>query len=338
MKDFQKNINNCYVFDYNDINDRNRINDLNIFYQKRDENNHRNRITNNLIFTRNKHINHEFKNNNTNNYYNYSPLLINKNNSRNQRNSFFPLISFERNQKNTDIMPKIINTNYETTNTFKNNPHKKITNSRSSIQILKTPILNIMNSNNYREKPIGGGRTDITNDEIFDKYNNRDYLEYIKKNREYQLENKKLMEANSLKKQHDLYDRKYLENIKIKEENDNLKQLIIMEKMLQKQRQNNYKNLLDEQIRNTVNNKLINENLDYQDVLIDKNNFNNKKEIISGRNFLNKNDYVEINPFNGRKYYIGESNLKNNTILNPKIQFRTNKYMFPSIRNNSSCY
>ena len=340
MNNYQTNSNNYYVFDSSNINDKNRINDINIFYQKRNENSYRNKILNNSILTRNNQLNHVFKSNNINNYY--TPFINKKNNRKNIRNLFFPLKAFDVYQKNSVIIPKIPNkyceiTNSENFNNDNNYSDKKLINSKSSIQIVKRPLINMVYSNHYRDKLLGGGRTDITNDEIFDKFNNRDYMEYCKKNREYQLENKKIIEEHSLKKQHDSYDRKIIENIRTKKESENLKQMAIMEKKLQKERQNNYKKLLDEQIRNTVNNKLINENLNYQDVFNDNQNYN-KREIIPVRNFLNKNNYVEINPFNQRKYDIGESNLTNNTILNPRIQFMTNKYMFPLIRSKSYCY
>ena len=52
------------------------------------------------------------------------------------------------------------------------------------------------------------------------------------------------------------------------------------------------------------------------------------------REFLNKNDYVDVNPYNSKGNYLGESNLQNNTILNPRIQFKINRYIFPKITNN----
>ena len=51
--------------------------------------------------------------------------------------------------------------------------------------------------------------------------------------------------------------------------------------------------------------------------------------------FLNKNDYVDVNPFNNRETTLGQSNLEYNTILNPRIQFKVNKYIFPKIVNSN---
>ena len=98
-----------------------------------------------------------------------------------------------------------------------------------------------------------------------------------------------------------------------------------------------YKNLLDEQVKNNINNKLLNENLTFKDV-VQNQYYLLKKNNIYDRNFLNKNRFVEINPYNHRNYYLGNSSLKNNTITNPKVQYRYNRYIFPQISSNNNIY
>ena len=50
--------------------------------------------------------------------------------------------------------------------------------------------------------------------------------------------------------------------------------------------------------------------------------------------YLNRNDYFDVNPFNNKSVTLGKSNLKYDTIMKPKIQFKINKYIFPEIGNN----
>ena len=105
--------------------------------------------------------------------------------------------------------------------------------------------------------------------------------------------------------------------------------LNLQNKLNIKYSQMEYKNLLDEQNKNNINNKLINENLTLGDI-IQNQLFLSKKNNMSNRNFLNKNRFVEINPYNHRNYSIGDTSLKHNTIINPQIQYNFNKYIFPS--------
>ena len=90
-----------------------------------------------------------------------------------------------------------------------------------------------------------------------------------------------------------------------------------------------YKNILDEQVKNNINDKLMNENLTYDDILQNKNEIYKKHNNMTDRKFLNKNNFVDVNPFNRRNYFLGNSFLKNDTILNPQISFNNNKYIFP---------
>ena len=46
-------------------------------------------------------------------------------------------------------------------------------------------------------------------------------------------------------------------------------------------------------------------------------------------NLINKSKFVEVNPYNPKKYDLGETDLNNNTILNPPFNYRFNKYIVP---------
>ena len=46
-------------------------------------------------------------------------------------------------------------------------------------------------------------------------------------------------------------------------------------------------------------------------------------------NLINKSKFVEVNPYNPKKYDLGETILQNNTILNPAFNYRYNRYIVP---------
>ena len=130
-----------------------------------------------------------------------------------------------------------------------------------------------------------------------------------------------------------------LQNSKIKEQNEmKLKNIYFnnlnTQKLLNLQNSKmKYKNMLDEQVKNNINNKLLNENLTYKDI-IQSQIYLIKNKNISDRAFLNKNNFVEINPYNHRNYSLGDSSLKNNVIINPQTRYKYNKYIFPKIPSN----
>ena len=59
--------------------------------------------------------------------------------------------------------------------------------------------------------------------------------------------------------------------------------------------------------------------------------FRNKNLYTSAPNFslIKKSNYVEVNPYNAKKYDLGNTNLRYNTILNPMFNYNYNKYLFP---------
>ena len=216
--------------------------------------------------------------------------------------------------------------------------------SQSEINILSNNTNNSNNNDylipyNYNRNQYVGTvkeRTDITNNELFDKYkigNNKEYMDYKDKYKEIFLINKFMVEH---KNQENKIKNNYIilsERNKYKKENDDYNKLIMQDKIFDKEKKINYRKMLDNQVKHIIESKLSNENLSYKD-FIKNNAYDRQKMKTPIREFLNKNDYVDVNPYNNRGNYLGESNLQNNTILNPRIQFKLNKYIFPTITDN----
>ena len=181
----------------------------------------------------------------------------------------------------------------------------------------------------------GRKRTDITNNEIWDKYqpgNNQDYIDYIYKNKEVDLFNKRFLEnKNNIKilEKNQIIDK---ERNLMKEKNEYFKRVMIKDALYNKKKIKYYKNELDNQMEHFLENKLLNENMEYNQFLKNK-DYNRLKTPIM--KYLNQNDFFDVNPYSHRSLNLGKSNLKYDTLLNPKIQFKTNKYIFPEIVNNN---
>ena len=184
----------------------------------------------------------------------------------------------------------------------------------------------------------GKKRTDITNKEIWDKIQpptNQDYIDYIYKHKEVDLFNKRLIERKNKLIMSERNKLIMKERKVLKEGDDFFKRAKLKEALYNKNKIKYYKNQLDYQMKHFLENKLHNENLKYSQFLKNK-DYNRLKSPIM--KYLNQNDYFDVNPFNNRSINLGKSNLKYDTILNPKIQFKTNKYLFPEIANNLSNY
>ncbi len=208
----------------------------------------------------------------------------------------------------------------------------------NSINLYNQNILKLKGNNNYNNmKRVYGIKktiSDITNDEIFDKnQKNQEYKDYISMNKNYDEYNEKLMEQKNILKENNINQNMLLEEQKNKESEKYYKQLDYDEKLFEKEKKMCYKKLLDEQIDNEI---MRLKNNQYKEIYpykyIPFNNQNNIPSYI----LLNRKKSIDINPYNLRKYDIGNTNLKYNTILNPKIQFKFNKYIFPKIKKNAS--
>ena len=210
----------------------------------------------------------------------------------------------------------------------------------SQIDINKNNNINNINNNNninnitnyyidYTTKTLGKRRTDITDNNFIQIYTNkRNFADYYNKNVEIQNENKKITEEKNNKKKNNINSLRMKEQKEIKMENNYFNSLATQNLLGEKKSKLIYKNFLDEQVKNNINDKLLNENLTYND-LIQNRNYSFKRDYMSERKFLNKNNFVEVNPYSRRNYYLGNSFLTNDVITNPQIVFKHNKYIFP---------
>ncbi len=239
---------------------------------------------------------------------------------------------------------KILDPQYKRTYIKENDNSTQSTNrmyrSQSTSSIINnTPLVFNRDKNDpygrYRfMKNSGKSTTDITNNKVFDKYDadKNGLLDLIKKNKEYQEENKRIIDDKIRQKESDNYNSILKEQRQIREENNYFNKIDIEDKIKQRKLKQDYKNILDEQIKTNGNSKLLNENLSYNDVIQSQFFMVKKGANIPDRKFLNKNEFVEVNPFNHRNYSLGESNLDSNTILHPGLHYQINRYLFPKIR------
>ena len=153
----------------------------------------------------------------------------------------------------------------------------------------------------------GKKRTDITNKEIWDKFQaptNQDYLDYIYKNKEVDLFNKRLIECKNKKIISERNKIILRERNVIKEGNEFFKRVKLKEDLYNKNKIKYYKNQLDNQMKHFLENKLFKENLKYSQFLKNK-DYNGLKTPIM--KFLNKNDYFDVNPYNNKSIELGKS-------------------------------
>ena len=301
----------------------------------------------------------EIKNSNNSNY---SSIFSKKDQFKIEKDrfqKFFLNKSSLSNYKNKQIHQPLYNSFRKTNNKFDFNHNNKynIENEEKTNNEKNNLILSqndIYNNQNYKhmnildkftlfpkyhyiyDKNNGKRRTDITNNEIVDKVlpeTNKDYIDYIYKNREIDLFNKRMLaRKNNLK----LSERNKIilkERNLMKEKENYFKRVCLKDALYNKNKIKYYKSELDHQMDHFLENKLNNENLPYSQFLKNK-DYNRLKTPIM--KYLNQNDYFDVNPFNNKSLNLGKSNLKYDTLLNPKIQFKTNKYLFPEIVNKNN--
>ena len=349
-------------------NDNKRIYDLDIFYQKKYSNNNRNNFNNNNYITLKPNFNINIDNFNSRNYASdnenkkFDSILSNDIEAENNIGKYKEKILNRS---------KIVEENYKRFNEYQNNRYNKINYKYNDSLIKKTPEpkMNYLDNNNNKlggrlyksvstgnifqnnfylsdfenknkynnilnKEYMGKKRTDITNNELINMRENNGFYDYCQKNLEVLLNNKKMVEDKEKKEKINKYNSREQEKNEIEIKNQYFNNLNMQNKLNIKQSKIKYKNLLDEQIKNNINNKLLNENLTFRDVV--QNQFYlSKKNNIPDINFLNKNRFVEINPYNHRNYSLGETTLKNNIIINPQKQYKNNKYIFPQNTENN---
>ena len=122
-----------------------------------------------------------------------------------------------------------------------------------------------------------------------------------------------------------------LEELKRIEEREKIYNYEKQEKTYEDERKKEYKEYLDRQVQEQFPIKLWKENYSQNNFVENNNFFRNKNLYSSAPNFslIKKSNYVEVNPYNAKKYDLGNTNLRYNTILNPMFNYNYNKYLFP---------
>ena len=183
--------------------------------------------------------------------------------------------------------------------------------------------------NNYYSRFFDKRRTDITDNTIIQIKNNKQgFKDYHNKIVEVQNENIKISEEKKNLKEKNLFKSRLKEMKNIKIENNYFNNLATQDLIEKQNSKLKYKSLLDEQVKNYLNDKLMNESLTFRDLVQNKINIPQKNKV-NNRQFLNLNKFVEINPYKHRNYYLGKSFLTKDTINNPQSLFKINKYFFP---------
>ena len=178
----------------------------------------------------------------------------------------------------------------------------------------------------------GGKRegTDITNNAYFDHYYNDTYGSYKEINKQYEDYNKSLVAQNEKFKEEMLIRRKHQEEIR-RLERERLAKLQQLQKMYDEDLKRQYRQYLDQQVVQQLPRKLMDEGYTKEALTENTNMFQNEYLYVNAPdyNLINKSKFVEVNPYNPKKYDLGETELNNNTILNPAFNYRFNKYIVP---------
>ena len=183
---------------------------------------------------------------------------------------------------------------------------------------------NYLNNNNYN----------TTNKDIKDYVKN--YGLYKDVYRQYDNYNKLLAEQNLRHKDY-MNKQRTIEELKRIEEREKMDNYEKQEKYEENEKKKEYREYLDRQIREQFPIKLWKENYNEKNFIDNNNFFKDKNLYTSAPNFsiAKKSNFVEVNPYNAKKYDLGSSNLRYNTILNQMFNYNYNKYLFPGKINNS---
>ena len=172
---------------------------------------------------------------------------------------------------------------------------------------------------------------------------NKDIKDYVKNYglykdvyRQYDNYNKLLAEQNLRHKDY-MNKQRTIEELKRIEEREKMDNYEKQEKYEENEKKKEYREYLDRQIREQFPIKLWKENYNEKNFIDNNNFFKDKNLYTSAPNFsiAKKSNFVEVNPYNAKKYDLGSSNLRYNTILNPMFNYNYNKYLFPGKINNS---
>ena len=158
----------------------------------------------------------------------------------------------------------------------------------------------------------------------------RNYGAYKDVFRQYDNYNKLLAEQNLRHKDY-MNKQRTIEELKRIEEREKIYNYENQEKTYENEKKKEYKEYLDRQIKEQFPIKLWKENYNERNFINDNNLFKNRNLYTSAPNFslIKKSNFVEVNPYNAKRYDLGNSNLRYNTILNPMFNYNYNKYLFP---------
>ena len=158
----------------------------------------------------------------------------------------------------------------------------------------------------------------------------RNYGAYKDVFRQYDNYNKILAEQNLRHKDY-MNKQRTVEELKRIEEREKIYNYEKQEKSYENEKKREYKEYLDRQIKEQFPIKLWKENYNEKNFVNNNNFFKDKNLYTSAPNFslVKKSNFVEVNPYNAKKYDLGSSNLRYNTILNPMFNYNYNKYLFP---------
>ncbi len=178
-----------------------------------------------------------------------------------------------------------------------------------------------------------GGRregTDVTNNAYFDHYYNITYPSYKEINKQYEDYNKSLVAQNQAFKNEMILRRKEQEEIR-RLERERLSKMQQLQKMYDDDLKRQYRQYLDQQVVQQLPRKLMDEGYTKEAISEGTPMFQNEYLYVNAPdyNLINKSKFVEVNPYNPKKYDLGETILQNNTILNPAFNYRYNKYIVP---------
>ena len=181
--------------------------------------------------------------------------------------------------------------------------------------------------------------TDVTNKYFYDKYFNPTYQTYKEVNKDYEDYNRNVINQN-IKFKEEMLDRKKFEEEERKKEREKLFSLQQLQKIQENDMKKQYKQELDQQIVDQVPMKLENEGYLQNALKSSTPNFQNEFLYREAPDYslINKSKFVEVNPYNRKRYDLGESNLEYNPLIKPGFNFRYNKYLVPvrMIREKSS--
>ena len=158
----------------------------------------------------------------------------------------------------------------------------------------------------------------------------RNYGAYKNVFREYDNYNKILAEQNLRNKDY-MNKQRTIEELKRIEEREKMYNYEKQEKSYENEKKREYKEYLDRQIQEQIPIKLWKENYNERNFV--NNNLFKDKNLYSSAPYFStikkNNSLIDVNPYNAKRYDLGNSNLRYNTILNPMFNYNYNKYLFP---------